>query len=142
MKENITKDRINAYFSFANYLNDNFEYYDNTEVVGDVYGHKQRKGIFSKEDIYMEWLRNHSQYIKNKHYKKKFNVEIELTDQEIDLLKTIDWKSKQPREPYSKTDEVFSLSNKGVIEYISNDYEGDYGLSLTKVGISILSLIN
>lgn len=73
---------------------------------------------------------------------KKFNVEIELTDQEVELLKNVDWTDKQPKEPYGTTTEVNSLCNKGVVEYVTNYYEGDYGLFLTEVGNQIIKLIN
>jgi hypothetical protein len=73
---------------------------------------------------------------------KKFNVEVELTNQEVELLKNVDWNDKQPKEPYGTTTEVNSLCNKGVVEYVTNDYEGDYGLFLTEVGNQIIKLIN
>ena len=41
---------------------------------------------------------------------KKFNIEIELTDQEVELLRNVDWTNKQPKEPYGTTTEVISLS--------------------------------
>ena len=73
---------------------------------------------------------------------KKFNVEVELTDKEVELLRKIDWTDKQPKEPYGETTEVNSLCSKGVIEYVTNEYEGDYGLFLTEVGNQIIKFIN
>jgi len=44
-------------FSFARYLNENFNYFDNTDV-GDVYKDNDGQGLYSEKDIYDEWLNN------------------------------------------------------------------------------------
>lgn len=44
-------------FSFARYLNENFHYFDNTDV-GDVYKDNDGQGLYSEKDIYDEWLNN------------------------------------------------------------------------------------
>ena len=44
-------------FSFARYLNEHFEYFDNTDI-GDVYKHKSGDGLYSEEDIFDEWFNN------------------------------------------------------------------------------------
>ena len=67
----------------------------------------------------------------------KFNIEVELNDKEIQLLKSINWKNKQPKEPYGTTEELNNLLIKGVIQYVCDDYGNDYGLFLTKIGENI-----
>lgn len=44
-------------FSFARYLNENFHYFDNTDL-GDVYKDNNGQGLYSEKDIYDEWLNN------------------------------------------------------------------------------------
>ncbi len=73
---------------------------------------------------------------------KKFIVEIELTDEEIKLLKSICWDDILPKEPYGHTQtEINSLCNKGVIEYVIDNWNSDYGLFLTSAGKQIILLI-
>lgn len=48
---------------------------------------------------------------------KKFNIELELTDQEVKLLKNADWNDKQPKEPYGTTTEDIKIDlDKGTWE--------------------------
>lgn len=50
--------RIDDLFSFAKFFNENFEYFDNTNV-GDVYKYKgDSDGLYSQEDIFDEWINN------------------------------------------------------------------------------------
>jgi hypothetical protein len=46
---------ISVYFSFAKYLNENFEFFDNTDS-GDMYRRKNDNGAYSEENIFKEWL--------------------------------------------------------------------------------------
>jgi hypothetical protein len=48
---------IHSVISFAKYLNENFNYFDNTDV-GDVYKDNDGQGLYSENDIYDEWLNN------------------------------------------------------------------------------------
>ncbi len=52
-----TKHIVGDFFSFARYLNENFHYFDNTDV-GDVYKDNDGQKIYSEKDIYSEWLNN------------------------------------------------------------------------------------
>jgi hypothetical protein len=73
---------------------------------------------------------------------KKFNVELELTEKELELLTKVDWKGKDPKEPYGMTTEVNSLCEKGaIVEYVDRDY-ADSAIFLTEVGKQIIKLIN
>lgn len=66
------------------------------------------------------------------------NIIIELSDEEILYLRNVDWTEKEPKEPYGKTTETNSLCEKGVVNYISNEMEGDYAIFLTEVGKQII----
>jgi hypothetical protein len=48
---------ISDLFSFAGYLNENFHYFDNTDL-GDVYKDNDGDVLYTEEDIYDEWLNN------------------------------------------------------------------------------------
>jgi hypothetical protein len=71
---------------------------------------------------------------------RKFNVEIELTEKEIELLRVVDWDSNNAEIPYSFTSESNALFDKGVIILCSDDMGGD-GTWLTEVGKQITKAI-
>jgi hypothetical protein len=55
--EELNSRSVTDFFSFAKYLNNNFQYFDNTDV-GDVYKDSKGKGLYSEKDIYNDWLNN------------------------------------------------------------------------------------
>lgn len=55
--KNLAIHSVSDCFSFARYLNEHFEYFDNTDI-GDVYKHKSGDGLYSEEDIFDEWFNN------------------------------------------------------------------------------------
>jgi hypothetical protein len=64
MKQNSDKNEkrlrigsVSDCFSFARYLNENFHYFDNTDI-GDVYKDNNGQGLYSEKDIYDKWLNN------------------------------------------------------------------------------------
>lgn len=69
---------------------------------------------------------------------RKFNVEIELTEKELELLTTVDWNCKDPKEPYGQTEVVNSLCEKGVIFQTIDITDIDSVIFLTEVGTQII----
>lgn len=57
VKESDSLPCVSDCFYFAKYLNENFHYFDNTDV-GDVYKDNDGQGLYSEKDIYDEWLNN------------------------------------------------------------------------------------
>ena len=55
--DTLKNERLANFFSFARYLNKNFNYFDNTEE-GNIYKAKDGPAVFSENDIYDEWLNN------------------------------------------------------------------------------------
>ena len=55
--QNLPIQIVSDCFSFARYLNENFHYFDNTDV-GDVYKDNDGQELYSEKDIYDEWLNN------------------------------------------------------------------------------------
>ena len=72
---------------------------------------------------------------------KKFNLEVELTDEEINFLKNIDWNSKAPNCEYSDTKLIHLLEEKGILVEYSDRDGCENWLSLTNIGTEILNQI-
>ena len=72
---------------------------------------------------------------------KKFNVEVELTDEEINFLNYIDWNSKAPYCEYSDTKLIHLLEEKGILVEYSDRDGCENWLSLTNIGAEILNQI-
>jgi endogenous inhibitor of DNA gyrase (YacG/DUF329 family) len=55
---------------------------------------------------------------------RTFNIVIELTEEEIEFLKSVDWTEKNPQEPFSsKATKLYDLCEKGVVQELINTYD-------------------
>jgi hypothetical protein len=71
----------------------------------------------------------------------KFNVEVELTDEEINFIKNVDWNSKSPNCEYSDRKLIHPLEEKGILVEYSDRDGCENWLFLTNIGTKILNCI-
>ena len=54
-KQNDSLHSVSDMFSFAKYLEENYDYHDNTREDGDIYIHKGNKIKYTEDKIYLTW---------------------------------------------------------------------------------------